>query len=515
MSKLILILFAFFFVVHSEPSCRFAHQYTTQQLITNATARQEYLKNVMYWEGKFHQDGVGLNVASGLTYDGHGLNFTTGEIFGDPHLFSAASKECIHVALLAKILSGDSLAQLLISDDPTVARNTVVKILTNKITSYEKFNRTYPGFGGFQPWFSVNNSGMYLLKGWEDRIPALDNGELIWSITALIQALKGQGLDDLLRRYQNYLDLLTKYITMIFYDGNGNVRAVTKIKDIYATPTPDNYKNEGGFLNDPYEGELFQFYLIFFGGLSSDDIDLIWKRNIPNIVSIDYKTPAGNITVERGWEYSSHEKWKFLQLPYQDVKIIKRLFRNGEKARTWDSFLNRFPGMLAAVSDVSTDERIPGYIGYGIPVLGTRKDVRRDVITGYSIYPLFLVENVGTTPLLWYDNYLKGPKMQNLYGATEAISINGTMISSLTTWDSKQTTVLAILGGIVDLNRQWMKEKGVYDTFTSYVDGIWSDIFKDIKGEEIPIMPPAVAIPRVLEDFTSCSTNSNEELIAI
>jgi len=515
MSKIILFLFSLLVLAHSEPSCRFARQYTTTQLISNATARQEYLKNVMYWEGKFHADGVGLNTASGLTYDGHSLNFTTGEIFGEPHLFSAASKECIHVGILAKIIAGDKLAQYLISEDPKVARDTAVKILTNKITSYEKFNRTYPGFGGYQPWFNVNNSGMYLLKGWEDRVPALDNGELIFSLTALIQAMKGKGLEELRTRYQNYLDLLTKYAAMIFYDGNGNVRAVTKIKNIYANPTPDNYQNENeahlGFLNDPYEGELFQFYLVMFGGLPQKDIDLIWSRNIPNIVAIDYKTPLGNITVERGWEYSSHEKWKYLQLPYQDVPINKRIFRNGEKVRTWDSFLNKLPGMFAAINDVSTDEHIPGYIGCGIPVIATNKNVRRDVITGYSIYPLFLVEQEAITALLWYDNYLKGPKMQNLYGATEAISINGSMISSLTTWDSKQTTVLGILGGVVDLNRDWLKEKGVYDYFTKTVDSIWSKIFTTIKGEDLPFMPPSVAIPQVLKDFTTCSLNSEEE----
>ncbi len=41
--------------------------------------------------------------------------------------------------------------------------------------------------------------------------------------------------------------------------------------------------------------------------------------------------------------------------------------------------------------------------------------------------------------------------MQGPYGSTEAINVNGTEISPLVTWDSKITTVLAMLGGVSNL----------------------------------------------------------------
>lgn len=52
----------------------------------------------------------------------------------------------------------------------------------------------------------------------------------------------------------------------------------------------------------------------------------------------------GPITVQRGWWFSSHEQWKFLELPYLDVPISKRVFINGEKVRTINSNAKKIPG---------------------------------------------------------------------------------------------------------------------------------------------------------------------------
>jgi len=44
---------------------------------------------------------------TGLTYDGHSINYQTGELMPPIHNFSAPSKESIHVALLALSLLGN------------------------------------------------------------------------------------------------------------------------------------------------------------------------------------------------------------------------------------------------------------------------------------------------------------------------------------------------------------------------------------------------------------------------
>lgn len=63
-----------------------------------------------------------------------------------------------------------------------------------------------------------------------------------------------------------------------------------------------SYSCEGsGRLNDPYEGELFTFWLQFFGGLTDADITALWKAKRPQLVSVDYQMGnIGPITVQKG-----------------------------------------------------------------------------------------------------------------------------------------------------------------------------------------------------------------------
>lgn len=72
-----------------EPSCRFARQYTQQEILKDPS---NFINDMLYWEGKFHQNNVSYNSYNGMSYDGTNLNFTTGERT-IKHPFSAASKE--------------------------------------------------------------------------------------------------------------------------------------------------------------------------------------------------------------------------------------------------------------------------------------------------------------------------------------------------------------------------------------------------------------------------------------
>lgn len=64
-------------------------------------------------------------------------------------------------------------------------------------------------------------------------------------------------------------------------------------------------------------------------------------------------------------------------------------------------------------------------------------------MTPYAVFPVILAnQSVG---LVWYNELLKAPKMQGPLGSTEAINTKGTKISPVVTWDSKITTVLAMV----------------------------------------------------------------------
>ena len=77
--------------------------------MSNTEIREEFLKQVYTWEAKFVRE-LGVDQKSGLTFDGQQLDVETGLPRGDPHLFTASSKESIHLTILAKALNNDSQA---------------------------------------------------------------------------------------------------------------------------------------------------------------------------------------------------------------------------------------------------------------------------------------------------------------------------------------------------------------------------------------------------------------------
>jgi hypothetical protein len=91
----------------------------------------------------------------------------------------------------------------------------------------------------------------------------------------------------------------------IFYQGAGKVCAVVDIKNqtLPVHHAEQTYACEGtdSYLDDPYEGELFTWWLQFFGGLSDTDIEALWEYKRAKLVSVDYHMGNfGPITVQKG-----------------------------------------------------------------------------------------------------------------------------------------------------------------------------------------------------------------------
>ena len=59
-------------------------------------------------------------------------------------------------------------------------------MLTKKITTYEKFDQDYPGYGGFLPWVAVKQTGVEPTWDWTTAVPSLDNGQLFWAAYGLV-----------------------------------------------------------------------------------------------------------------------------------------------------------------------------------------------------------------------------------------------------------------------------------------------------------------------------------------
>lgn len=456
----------------SQPPCRFAPLYTQSEILQNP---EPFIQDLLYWEGHFAQPGVGYNGANGMTYDGTLLNQFTGLAVANAagrHNFSAASKESLHVMVLAQALSGNSDAATFVAPDaPSTASDVAFGLMQQKLNTYLEFNRTYPGFGGFLPWYNNTYATIAPTDDWVDRVPGLDNGELLWAVYAAVQVLESSSQPHyrkLGQQWQQWLDYTKTNAAQIFYRGRGVVCAVVDLKQNLSPNDPkQNYTCEGtDVLNDPYEGELFTWWLYFFGGLSTSQKQGLWVAKRPKLQSVEYHPNRRAVTVQEGFWFSSHEQWKVLEMPYYDVPIVKEVYMNAERVRTCNA-AHRFPGMFASVNNVTNAHgQIIGYISNaGIPSVAMIVHQERDVVTPYSVFPTLLVEGGRSVGMAWWHNMILGKKMQNPYGSSESELIDGSAISSFVSWDSKVTTVNALLGGVVDFVRWKMQSDGIYSDF--------------------------------------------------
>ncbi|OIW24776.1 putative GPI anchored protein [Coniochaeta ligniaria NRRL 30616] len=494
----------------SVPSCRYALEYSQKDILKDP---RSFISDYLYWEGKFHQNNVSYNTENGCSYDGTQIDWSTGEATLK-HSFSAASKESLQIMLYAQAISGSQgAARFLSPEKPSAAADIAVSVLEKKLTAYLNFNETYPGFGGFLPWFMSDQQTLSPTWDWVNRVPALDNGELLWAVYGMIQALENssdQSYRKLAQGWSKWLDYTKSTAAKMFYTGNGNVCTVMDIAN-QSWPVNDprqRYTCEStSMLDDPYEGELFTWWLYFYSPLSAQDKEMLWEVKRPKLVSVEYNMGGvGPITVQQGYWFSSHEQWKALEMPYYDVDLVRRLFTNAERARTCNSVVTRNPGMFASVNNITntTTDEIVGYISpAGIPSISSQTVQEHDVITPYSVFPTLLVDQ--SVGLAWLRNMLIGKKMQNPYGSTEATRVDGTGVSALLTWDSKVTTVNALLGGVQDLVRQGLRKEGLYNLFISITQREYSRVFKNLKGENIDLCLPEESIPDAgLVDFTLC-----------
>jgi hypothetical protein len=305
-------------------------------------------------------------------------------------------------------------------------------------------------------------------------------------------------------------------VKTIFYRGNGDVSAVVTILDPFAAPQLSNYEHESGYLNDPYEGETITQMLYLFSDWDTDEErEMLWTKKQALFEAVDFTIPAGavddtshQVTVQKGWWFSTHEQWKALLMPYlsDDLPMVQKVFTNAEIARTWDAVLSDSPGLLASVNDVTNgSQEIPDYISpAGVQSLAYEPVLRRDVITPYGSYGLMLTDLA--SGLCWYNNMIIAPRMQSSYGSTEAININGTEICPLTTWDSKITTVLAMLGGVGPIVQEGLSAeadpthefKNLYERFVSVTNREYERVFGTgvLAGEGMPVALPKARVPQ-------------------
>lgn len=501
-------------------SCTFAHTYTCGTLVANASAVAALVLDVAAAERAFASPGVGIHAATGMTVNGAALDDATGAQAGPQQLFSAPSKESIHLGMLARAVAGHDAAVLFAGGTVGAA----VDALALKMTALEGWVAARPGYGGFLPWFQIlANDSLAPASDWASpaRVPALDNGEMAWSVLAVGVALSqsdAPGAHALSARFTAYFDRLAANAKAAFYAGAGRVASISVVVDPFAPFSPSNViPDTSGLLLDPYEGETVTVLLDVAASFSTPtERELMWELKRPYMVAEQYTGPTPtlpqvNITVQRGWMFSSHEQWKALLLPYLSAEAPRRVLANCERARTWDAALARIPGLFASVTDVSPNgpgvPPPPYASACGVPSLASARVTRRDVVTPYASFPVW--QHNASVGGCWYTAMLRGARMQGPLGSTEAIAVNGSLVSPVVTWDSKITTLLAAVGGVGDLVAAGLAARtdasdpgqSALDRFAAVVQREYATVFfpsgmaVPLAGEGLPLATPQAELP--------------------
>jgi hypothetical protein len=459
-----------------------------------------FRSDLLRFDGRFVTENWALGSNNGVTFDGVALDDTTGLPIGPNgrHNFTAASKESLHLAMLALAISDATgpAAQLFFLNASLSAH---LRTIAAKLDAFDAFNASFPGFGGWLPW--VANDGvapLALLNGWTDRVPALDNGEMVWGLIAVLQALRQLRSPPALavrlaKRIDHRLAYLAYTAPIMFYDapGSGYVRAVTKIANV-SVFDPSQYSLDGvQVLDDPFEGELMVDFLCALTSLPSTECDAIWRIKQGLFVPVTWN----NVTTQQGYWFSAHEQWKLLMLPYTSIDSVRAVFKLGEVARLRFSAQSGFPGLFASCTapdgSYSSDQ--------GVPPLA-QLFTENTIVTPYGAWVSLLLFPNSSVPVQWLARMLSHPQMQSRTGVVESLGIAGAYrgrVMPLQTWDTKVTTDLAVCGGIGHLTGAYLNARGVAKQLMARIDNAYRVAFGANVQEpsDSDLVPPTAAVP--------------------
>ena len=463
---------------------------------------RRFMKDVVDRERRFYQPGIAYDAKTGLTFDGHAIDRKTGQLVGKPRNWSAASKESLHIVMLAKAIAGDPTAQSLLTPDPArpeLAVSRAREVLRTKIETYKRFHEKNPGFGGFLPWFKVERGEMAPMEDWKNRVPGLDNGQLAWSMYMAEGVLREHGETKLADAYREHVKIMADNVVGVFYDPKAqHFRGESVIgRGAHVPADKNSYETaQGGYhIKDAYEGLMLVHFADQMGswrGQAKGAREAPWRD--PRRVPAAKKLGRDEVTVVEGQFYGSHEEWGFLVLPTRDVPVADRLFHNNQRVRTQYSAKQRFSGLFAPTHEpIGTDDVPKTGLAYvnssGVPGV-SQLPVRtgKPIFAPYAAFPLALVDERLFTG--WLKSMVDRPGMLGPYGIGESYSEDG-HTAPLLTWDGKALPMIARMGGIAGDVRRFLKRDGKYDAFLAREKADYR-LFDEskISGETVPFHAP-------------------------
>lgn len=252
----------------ASTECRFAPSQDWSSLATDSAVQDAYVAAALEWDGRFAAVGKGVT-ASYLTCD-H-VTVTAQGKPGNIARFTAASKESLHIGMLALIVEKRHLAwhwmagalaeeagAVNATANESEALAAAVVRLERIIEAYEEFDQQCRGCGGFLPWVRVSDFGFAKSQDGVS-IPSLDNGQLAWSMLAASEALRTD-YPVLAARYAAYAARMAQTGLTLYADAHGMIGGRVTIYNVSAEVAASNRKVSDYKLGDPWEGELMLFF---------------------------------------------------------------------------------------------------------------------------------------------------------------------------------------------------------------------------------------------------------------
>ncbi len=456
-------------IAEEQPVWRFGERYRAQQLFRDPETVRRFIDDFLRHEAEFFAQA--RHRESGLTYDGWNLCPETREpVFRRP--ISAASKECLDLAILIKGLYGDPIVSQVISpDDLEQAEHISAAILERKLKSYQRYQADFPGFSGLFTWFESGET-MRPAPGWEDRLPTLDLGEMLWSLLLVEKALRDSGRDDLAEGYgklnQHFRTLAKE---ALIEPKSGRARGHVQVSNPQSPQSQfsgtDTIKGEHGV----HESQMILMYLYLFADLTAEERERLWSEIVPLRIEHQFGTTW------QGYWGSAHEEWAFLFLPYFDHSGWRDLFRIRQKIRCANASAREYPGFASSAHHPKEDLYMSAA---GIEGVGSQALEYQDTFTPYGAYPVLLEfapvtsQNPG---LVWLHSMLKQPGMQGPFGAGESGRNDGSASAPVKTIDVSFTVILALAGGLQAETAELLRETGRYDLFMNRLGRLYESGF--------------------------------------
>ena len=129
----------------SGDECNFAQEFSQQELLLNETMRMRFVDKVLLAEGEFHRPNISFHPTTAMTFDGHLLNYTSGELLpGGLHNFSSGAKDAQHLSILALAISGNSRALTFLTPSTPAGQRPqqyALELLAMKMAALEDWNQ--------------------------------------------------------------------------------------------------------------------------------------------------------------------------------------------------------------------------------------------------------------------------------------------------------------------------------------------------------------------------------------